>query len=157
MLNQIEKKLGEKKNLNKEEFEALLSWMKGVKKLNGGEYPNSKKNAMLFGNPISMKGNMVRRGDIIRVNHNRKDRPVLVIRVRKEMVYGLILSTTESSYCMMKANSRFLGDSYITHSLVTTPVNIASKNLLGTYGNPKHLAEVSKAYKDYINQVFRLV
>lgn len=82
--------------------------------------------------------------------------PVLIIKIKNDVAYGVSL-TTEESYVgiLMKSNSRFYPDSYITSTIITT--NASSIKLHGVYDCPSDLRELKKLLKQHYKKLLNIV
>jgi hypothetical protein len=81
--------------------------------------------------------------------------PVLIIKVKDNIAYGVAL-TTEESYVgiLMKSNSRFYPDSYITSTMIT--IDASSIRLHGVYDCPSDLRELKKLLKQYYKKLLNI-
>lgn len=86
--------------------------------------------------------------DICRVN--TLNHPGLVIKVTKDLIY-LVILTTEESFIGNRGQcqSRFLPNSYWTSTIVPLSHQDAIKNTQGLYDNHKHVREIKKQLRSY--------
>lgn len=97
----------------------------------------------------------LKRGDVISVEYQHKNRPGLIIKISKGYVYVLLLSSElDSPYKLMDGNSRIFGRSTITHTLIPLQMDYAEENFLCQYDNQKLVVEATKAYNKHIAQIF---
>jgi hypothetical protein len=94
------------------------------------------------------KPKYIKKGDIIKAMGGWKVRPCVVIKVDKDIVYCIPLSTTEDGINLCKANSRFLTENYFSKSIISVTKENALKNFTGVYDNPKNLNEAIKKIKE---------
>lgn len=90
----------------------------------------------------------LKKGDIIKNGVAFKVRPCVVIKVEKDIVYSIPLSTTENSNNLCETKSRFFENSYFSKSIVSNTIEVALKNYTGIYDNSKHLNKVIKQLKE---------
>jgi hypothetical protein len=94
------------------------------------------------------KPKYLKKGDIIKAMGGWKVRPCVVIKVDKDIVYAIPLSTTEDGINLCEANSRFLTENYFSKSIISVTKENALKNFVGVYDNPKNLNEAIKKVKE---------
>lgn len=82
--------------------------------------------------------------------------PVVIIKLKDDIAYGASL-TTEESYVgiLMKSNSRFYPDSYITSTIITT--NASHIKVHGVYDCPSDLRELKKLLKQHYKKLLNIV
>lgn len=97
-----------------------------------------------------------KKGDVIRVRvnmSNEKTRPSVVIKVCKEYLISIPLTSSEDVNTLCESvGSRFFKDSYFCNNYVLTPISYSDENFLGIYDNNKSLNLAIKKLKDFINQ-----
>lgn len=93
--------------------------------------------------PCKTSPTQLRKGDVYR--HNQmKGRPVVIIKVTKDKVWGISLSTTQDSMNMCESNSRFFRGQYFCYGLHSAPIDYALENFLGVFDNNKSLNKAIK-------------
>lgn len=99
------------------------------------------------------KPKYLKKGDVINNLIGNKVRPCVIIKVEKEQVYVIPMSTTDDHNKLCDAKSRFFKDGYFTKTLASINYDIAIKQYKGSYDNPKHLNIVIKQLKVKLNEI----
>lgn len=102
---------------------------------------------------IKGKPSKLKKGDVYLQHVGTKKRPVVIIHVEEEIVYGFPLSTTEDCLNMCPSLSRFFGEGFINKGLVTAPTEYAIENFAGIYDNPKRIHSAVKMFKEQLNSI----
>lgn len=110
---------------------------------------HSIKNNSLFNNPSK-----ILKGDIILLYNNTKGikkRPAVVIKVLKETVVVLPLTTTNDHNVLMRFNTRFKEENYISKNMNTLTIEYAKENHIGIFENRRALNKAIKLFKEYVS------
>jgi len=108
-------------------------------------------NSMKF-NQICQQTNELKIGDIVtcRLRH-----PSLVIKIKNNLVYSVLLTTEETTEgILMKSNSRFFTTSYLTNTVVVHSLTDSISRFIGLYDNNKDIIEIKKKLKEFYKQLF---
>lgn len=111
-----------------------------VDKINEVEYDRKLK-------PVYLK-----KGDVIRTCVGVKSRPSVVIKVLKDKVMSLPLTSENGVHNLCPSKSRFFKDSYFCNTYVVTEIELAKKHFISVFDNPKNLNEAIKKLKEFINK-----
>lgn len=99
--------------------------------------------------PLTLK-----RGDVWREACNiDKKRPIVCVKVLKDIVIGIPLSTTKDHYFLHDSKSRFFGEGYFVNQIVTSTHKNALDNFCGVYDNPKMLNDACRQMRIFLNKV----
>lgn len=97
----------------------------------------------------------LKRGDVITIEYQNKIRPGVIIKITKDHVYALLLSSdVDSPYKLISGDSRIFGNGAITHTLIPVAKGFAETQFLCQYDNSKLVIQATKAYNKHINEVF---
>jgi hypothetical protein len=99
----------------------------------------------MFGQPRYFK-----KGDVIANGVGAKKRPCVVIKVEKEFLYLLPLSSTEDELNLCESHSRFFADGWFTRGVSVVSKDYAVDNFIGVYDNIKLLNKAIKLTKQEI-------
>lgn len=100
------------------------------------------------------KPTYLRRGDIyIDRNNTNKPRPCVIIKVGKETVAAIPLTTTEDELMLIPSKSRFMEEGWFTKTLLIAKIEVALEYFGGVYDNPRALNQACKALKEYTNSI----
>lgn len=91
----------------------------------------------------------LRKGDVIAYLLYKR-RPVVVVKVTKDNIYGIPLSSTEDEHNLCAYSSRQFGNGFFNKSLVTMKPDICKNNFIGTFDNFKDLNKAVKLLKELI-------
>jgi len=94
-----------------------------------------------------------RKGDVIANGVGAKKRPIVIVSVVGDVMYGIPLSTTQDCMNLCEASSRFFGSQYFSKGLSAVTVDYAKDNFLGVYDNPKSLNQAIELMKQEINKL----
>ena len=88
-------------------------------------------------------------GDVILMPAGLKVRPCVIIKVKKDVVHFVPLTTTEDHQVLMKCSSRFYGDtSFFTKGVLTTTHELAIKYFAGVYDKPSDIKKLITALSE---------
>lgn len=95
-----------------------------------------------------------KKGDIIKVGSSQSDkkRPSVIVKVAKDYVVSIDLTTTENLRVLCESKSRFLKDSFFCNSYTITPIDLAKESFIGVYDNMKVLNQAIKELKVFISK-----
>lgn len=92
-------------------------------------------------------------GDVIRVDVGSKRRPAVVIKVNKDTLFLIPLSTTEDSFNSIMYKHRLFGTGFFSHGLAVCTKEYAKLNFIGIFGNNKQLKEAIKILKTKVSLI----
>lgn len=92
----------------------------------------------------------LKKGDVIVLQTGTKRRPAVVIRVKKDKVVTIPLTSTENIHNLCKGNSRFFGETWFCNEYRLVEIEQARKAFVGIYDNTKALNEAIKELRTFI-------
>ncbi len=95
---------------------------------------------------------VLRKGDVYIQRIGEKRRPVVIIHIDEELVYGIPLSTTQDDLNLCESKSRFFGEGYFAKQLVSAPLDYVRHNFGGVYDSPKVLNTAIKELKKTVEK-----
>lgn len=101
----------------------------------------------------SQKPSHLKAGDVFIYQVGLKRRPVVIVKVVDNLVYGIPLSSTEDEMNLSVSKSRFFSDGFFGKTITAVKINVAMDNFVGVYDNPKLLREAKKEIKNLIMNV----
>lgn len=101
----------------------------------------------------SCSPDIFRKGDVFIQSVGVKKRPVVIIHVAEEVVYGIPLSTTQDELNLCESKSRFFGEGYFSNQLVSASFEYVKHNFGGVYDNPKAVNIAIKELKKITEKV----
>lgn len=84
---------------------------------------------------------IIKKGDVY-ISTHFKPRPHVIIKVCKDKVYSIPLTTTNNEFVLCKCNSRFFTESYFSNQLTMVKISYFKNNFIGIYDNTRHLNKV---------------
>lgn len=90
----------------------------------------------------------MKEGDVFLSRVGDKKRPLVVLRVLRDIVHAVPLSRTEDKMVLMKCSSEKYSESFFTNSLVTQTREFAEKHRVDRYDNKSDLQIVIKKIKE---------
>ena len=96
--------------------------------------------------------NIIKRGDAITVYSGQKARPSIVIKVHKDYVISLPLTSSENPNSLCESDSRFFGKGWFCNTYAVTPTKYAFERFIGIYDNPKVLNNAIKELREFIKK-----
>jgi hypothetical protein len=116
----------------------------------------SKSEMLHILNTLKSKGikvipNEVRIGDVF--FHRELVHPAVVISLKKDYCYSLLLTNNDKLPETTIANSRFYSESYITKTLVINTRAYIEKNFHGIFNNNTQLLKIKKEFKLFIKNI----
>lgn len=91
----------------------------------------------------------LRKGDVIAYTLYKK-RPVVIIKVLKNIVYAIPLSSTEDELNLCSYSSRQFKSGFFSRQIIAIKSDIAKKDFIGTLDNNKDLNKAIKLLKELI-------
>lgn len=82
---------------------------------------------------------------------NVKSRPFVVVKVLKDTVIAIPLSTTKDALNLIPSRSRILKEGYFSKQFLTVHKEVAIKNWVGIYDNTKLVDKAVKSLKEFLN------
>lgn len=96
----------------------------------------------------------LKKGDMVLVLNGAKQRPAVIVKVLKEEVILMTLTTQKDIYSLSPAKSRFLDrDSYFCKGFSTISIDLAKRIFIGPFDNPRLLNEAIRLNKEYLSQL----
>lgn len=95
----------------------------------------------------------LKKGDVVVVASGIKTRPAVIIKVLKETVVVIPLSSTEDSLNLLPFNSRFFGENYFSKYLMTVTKDYATEHFVGVFDCNRDLNKAIKLIKEYVKQL----
>lgn len=95
----------------------------------------------------------LKKGDVIKISGSTlsKSRPGVVVKVTKDKVYLMPITSSENVHSIFKFSSRFWGDGWFCDSLIGVKMDVAKENFYGVFDSPKDLKEAILRFKDVAN------
>lgn len=90
------------------------------------------------------------KGDVFIHITGNKARPCVAIKVKKDVVYAIPISSTVDCLNMNQGKSRFFGESFFSKSIVGVKYEDAIKNFVGVYDDRKALKIAIETIKQEI-------
>lgn len=100
--------------------------------------------------------NKIKKGDIIVSGYGiagKKSRPLVVIKVLKDTVITISLTTTKDYQAIYQLKNRFIPKQYVGKALNTCTIEFAKDNYIGTIEDKTGLNKAIKLIKEYINNI----
>lgn len=94
----------------------------------------------------------IKKGDVITAYSGQKARPSIVIKVQKDYVISLPLTSSKNPNSLCESDSRFFGKGWFCNTYAVTPIKYAFERFIGTYDNPKVLNNAIKELKLFFNK-----
>lgn len=91
----------------------------------------------------------IKKGDVIAYSLYKK-RPIVVIKIVKDIVYGIPLSTTKDDLNLCSYTSRQFKSGFFSKSIVCMQKEICKNNFIGTLDNNKDLNKAISLLKELI-------
>lgn len=91
----------------------------------------------------------VKKGDVFYSLAGSKVRPCVVVKVLKDEVIFITLTSSDNSSALIPSKSRFFGEGYFGKTLSNAPIELVLNRFLGVYDNPKNLNLAIKEIKKY--------
>ena len=95
----------------------------------------------------------IKKGDVIYNEMGGKKRPCVVVKVFKDFVFMIPLSTTFDELNLIQSRSRFFKKGWFTKGVAVSKKEYAIQNFMGVYDNPKLLNKAIKLMKEEINSI----
>ena len=95
----------------------------------------------------------LKKGDVITLPVGHKKRPCVIIRIIKDVVYSIPLSTTEDEFNVCEYNSRFFGSGYFSRQMNISKLEISETLFLGVFDNNKSLNMAIGLLKIELNKI----
>lgn len=101
----------------------------------------------------SMPPTEYRKGDVIANGVGAKKRPMVVISIVGNMMYGIPLSSTQDEFNLSESKSRFMGDGWFSKGVSVVTKEYADENFIGVYDNMKLLNKAIELMKNEISKL----
>lgn len=86
----------------------------------------------------------LKKGDVITTYSGVKSRPATIIKVCKDYVIAIPLTTTNNVHALCESQSRFFKKGWFCNQYVTVPIELAFESYIGVYDSPKLLNNAIK-------------
>lgn len=93
---------------------------------------------------------VLKKGDVFAMGLCGKVRPLVIVKVRNELVYAIPISSTQDALNLGPATSRFFGVGYFTRSIQCQTVEKAKEHFIGVYDNPRNLNDAIEALRELL-------
>lgn len=101
--------------------------------------------------PINSK-----KGDVFQgTGVNGKPRPFVIVKVVKDGVYAIPLTTQEDEYTLISHDSRFMKPGFLANQLVFVKDDHVKKHFVCTFDDSRSLNKAAKLITDRIKKEFR--
>lgn len=98
-----------------------------------------------------LKPTNIKKGDVFRAFTGKKNRYHCVVKVTKDVVIAIPMSTTEDCITLSSFKSRFFGENYFSTCLTTHCLEEAVENFCGVLEDNKSLNNAIKELKQFLN------
>lgn len=95
----------------------------------------------------------MKKGDIFLSRVGDKKRPLVVLKVLRDIVHAVPLSRTEDRMKLLKCSSEKFPESFFTNSIVTQTREFAEKHKVDSYDNLPELQQVINKIKESLIKV----
>lgn len=92
----------------------------------------------------------LRKGDVLSLSAGLKQRPCVVINVKKDYCICIPLTSTENVHNLCESDSRFFGNGNFSNTYEVVSIDIAKKRFIGVYDNMKLLNNAIKELRLFI-------
>lgn len=96
--------------------------------------------------------NKLRRGDAITTYSGQKARPSIIVKVHKDYVISLPLTSSENPNSLCEFESRFFGKGFFCNVYAVTPTKYAFERFIGVFDNHKALNNAVKELRLFIGK-----
>ena len=83
--------------------------------------------------------NKLRKGDVIVLPIGVKTRPCAIIKVLKDMVVALPMTSSENNHSVTPYNSRFFGEGHFSNDMTTCYIDVAKDKFVGILDDKESL------------------
>ena len=101
---------------------------------------------IIDGNPPSK----YKKGDVYASYQGVKRRPICIIKVVDDLVFGIPLSSTKDTFYLHEHKSRFFKNGYFTNQLVSSSIDYVDENFLGILDDNRNLNIAVKKLQNLI-------
>lgn len=122
-----------------------------IAKLENKQY-SKKETAHLIGmvsEKVNIPPSKYKKGDVYADNCGGKKRPVVIIKVLKDFVIGIPLSTKKDCLNLHPYKSRFFGEGWFSKQFCILNIEYLDKAFIGVFDNNKNLNEAIKKLKEF--------
>ena len=95
---------------------------------------------------------VLKKGDVIKLESGIKVRPCVIIKVYKDFVIAIPLTSTENIHNLCVSSSRFFGEGWFSNTYVIVPIGLALERFIGVYDDMKVLNNAIKELKIFIEK-----
>ena len=96
------------------------------------------------------KPTKLRKGDVIVLPIGAKTRPCVIIKVLKEVVVALPVTSSENSHNITPFNSRFFGEGHFSNDIVTCNLDLAKDKFVGILDDKESLNIAINNFKKFV-------
>lgn len=94
----------------------------------------------------------LRKGDVIVTNYSgTKSRPSVIIKVLKDKVIAIPLTSNKNVHSLCEHSSRFFSKGYFCNAYIVMDTEVAKSRFVGVYDNPKAVNRAIKELKEFVN------
>lgn len=94
-------------------------------------YVGSEIRKRIWNTNTKFKPNKIRKGDVISLYVGSKSRPCVVVKVLKDKVVSLPMTSSENIHNITSFKSRFFGEGFISNDISTCDFDTALTNFAG--------------------------
>lgn len=94
------------------------------------------------------KPSKLKRGDVILLQSGTKTRPCVIIKVKKDIVHLVPMTTTTDHQVLMPCSGRFYEGSHFSKNIVTSTHEHAIQYFAGVYDKPSDIKKVISALSE---------
>jgi len=94
----------------------------------------------------------LRKSDVIKLSSGVKIRPCVIVKVKKDYVVAIPLTSKQNIHNLCVSESRFFGNGYFCNNYITAPIELARENFIGVYDNSKVLNNAIKELRIFIGK-----
>ena len=115
----------------------------------GGEITKRIQDAKFEG----YKPDKLRKGDVIVLPVGVKTRPCTIIKVLKDIVVALPMTSSENNHNVTPYNSRFFGKGHFSNDMVTCNLDLAKDKFVGILDDKESLNIAISNFKKFVEKL----
>ena len=99
------------------------------------------------------KPDKLRKGDVIVLPIGVKTRPCAIIKVLKDMVVALPMTSSENNHSVTPYNSRFFGEGHFSNDMTTCYIDVAKDKFVGILDDKESLNIAISNFKKFVEKL----
>ena len=115
----------------------------------GGEVTKRIQEAKFEG----YKPDKLRKGDVIVLPIGVKTRPCAIIKVLKDMVVALPMTSSENNHSVIPFNSRFFGEGHFSNDITTCYIDVVKEKFVGILDDKESLNIAISNLKKFVEKL----